>query len=116
MKAPLFSLKHIGINTADSAAAKELSARLCDIFGLTPGHENDTHIFAGGLFEVMKHNNLGTYGHIALQTENVEDAIVYFAQKGIGICEETIRKDNNGTIVFAYLKLEIGGFAVHLTQ
>ena len=110
MNAPVFTLKHIGINTADGAAAAELSGCLCGIFGLTPGHENDTHIFAGSLFEVMKN------GHIALQTADVEKAIAYLAGKGVGIREKTVRRDDSGSIIFAYLDREFGGFAVHLTQ
>lgn len=116
MNAPVFTLKHIGINTADGAAAAELSGCLCGIFGLTPGHENDTHIFAGSLFEVMKNGRLGAYGHIALQTADVEKAIAYLAGKGVGIRERTVRRDDSGSIIFAYLDREFGGFAVHLTQ
>ena len=63
----------------------------------------------------MKNEEIGTNGHIALQTEDVEDAIKYFSEKKIGIKENTIKRDENEKIVFAYLDVELGGFAFHLT-
>ncbi len=116
MRPPQFQLKHIGINTPDGAAAEKLTCELCELFSLQRGDENGTHIFAGSLFEVMKHEQIGTHGHIALQTEDVEKAAAYFREKGISVQEHTVRRDELGKIIFAYLDLEIGGFAVHLTR
>lgn len=114
MNAPKFTIKHIGINTPSESEANALITFLCDLFALQRGDENDSHIFAGSLFEVMKNETIGKNGHIALQTEDVEAAIRYFAQKGISIREETVRR-RDGKIIFAYLNLELGGFDVHLT-
>ena len=115
MQAPEFRIKHVGINTPSGEAAEALTGELCGLFELKRGHENDAHIFAGDLFEVMKHEKIGTHGHIALQTSDVEGAIAYFAEKGISVLESTIRRDAQGRITFAYLDLEVGGFAFHLT-
>lgn len=114
MNAPHFLIKHIGINTPNEVAAEKLAVLLCDLFQLPRGDENDKHIFAGSLFEVQKNADIGEHGHIALQAEDIEYAIAYFASRGIGIRDNTIRR-KNGKIVFAYLDLNIGGFAVHLT-
>lgn len=115
MNPPQFRLKHIGINTPDDMAAQSLANRLCELFGIRRGDENSTHIFAGSLFEVMKNEKIGACGHIAVQTENVEKAVEYFREKGVGILEDTVRRGEDGKITFAYLDLEVGGFAVHLT-
>ena len=115
MDAPKFHIKHIGINTGSGEAAEALTTRLCELFSLQRGHENDSHIFAGDLFEVMKNGNCGSKGHVALQTDDVERAVAYFEEKGIQIRPETVRKNDQGKITFVYLDLDIEGFAVHLT-
>lgn len=114
MNAPHFLIKHIGINTPNEIVAENLAAFLCDLFQLPRGDENEKHIFIGSLFEVQKNAENGEHGHIALQTEDVESAIAYFVSRGIGVQKETVRK-KNGRTIFAYLDLDIGGFAVHLT-
>ena len=113
---PTFRIKHVGINNPNDAAAEIMLETLSKTFDLPRANETDSHIFAGSLFEVMKNTRYGEYGHVALQTEDVEAAIAYFAEKGIGIQEDTIRRDDQGHIIFAYLQLEIGGFAFHLTK
>lgn len=112
---PKFRIKHVGINNPDEPTALKMHALLCTLFDLPRGGENDSHIFAGDLFEVMKDQRRGAHGHVALQTEDVEGAIAYFADKGIGVLEDTVRRDTEGHITFAYLDLEVGGFAFHLT-
>ena len=39
-----------------------------------------------------------------------------FESQGYEILEESIRKKENGNILSAYLKDEIGGFAVHIIE
>ena len=112
---PDFRIKHVGINTINNTEAENLLQQLMLIFDLERGNENNSHVFAGTLFEVMKNEEIGTNGHIALQTEDDEDAIKYFSEKKIGIKENTIKRDENEKIVFAYLDVELGGFAFHLT-
>lgn len=115
MDAPTFKIKHIGINSDSPEHAEQLITSICDIFGLKRCNEHPNNVFAGSLFEIMRNKHIGTHGHIALQTDNVEYAIAYFREKGINIREETVRRTENGSIYFAYLELDIGGFSVHLT-
>ena len=70
-----YRLKHVGINCENEAEAKKLVSLLCHLFNMETGHENDTHTFVSTAFEVMKHNQIGTHGHIALQTDDVEAAM-----------------------------------------
>lgn len=112
---PKFRVKHVGINNPDESSALKMHAFLCETFDLPCGNENESHIFAGDLFEVMKNETRGAHGHIALQTEDVDGAIAYLAGKGIGILKDTVRRDAEGHVTFAYLDLEVGGYAIHLT-
>ena len=115
MEAPKFRIKHVGITTGSEQEARALEKKLCALFGLEDGHENDAHIFAGDLFEIMKHDRRGKKGHVGLYTEDIDRAVEYFAEKGIGLVEETVKRDENGHITFAYLDVEFEGFAFHLT-
>ena len=65
---PDFRIKHVGINTINNTEAENLLQQLMLIFDLERGNENNSHVFAGTLFEVMKNEEIGTNGHIALQT------------------------------------------------
>ena len=76
-----YRLKHVGINCENEAEAKKLVSLLCHLFNMETGHENDTHTFVSTAFEVMKHNQIGTHGHIALQTDDVEAAMKDLASK-----------------------------------
>lgn len=112
--APVYRIKHIGINHPDSETAMAAAEKLCTIFDLSLEKETGTKVFAGELFELKKNCARGTYGHIALQTEDIEAAVKYLAGKGIGIYEDTIRRNAEGKISFVFLNLEISGFAFHL--
>ena len=110
-----YRIKHVGINNKTDRQARELADKLCEIFGLEQVSESAASIFAGDIFEVMKHSRRGTHGHLALQTEDVEAAMAELAQKGITFYEDTIRRDKDGKIIFVYLQREFGGFSIHLT-
>lgn len=116
MNTPKFRIAHVGINHTNSEDAIKTTEQLCTIFGLEPNDETPTHIFAGDLFEVKKNMQRGTVGHVAMETDDVEAAIEYLAEKGIEIQPNTIRRDADGKIFFVFLKLEIAGFAFHLCQ
>lgn len=110
-----YTIAHIGISHENETAAADTLAQLMYFFGVEPQKEDAGKVFAGELFEVMKHDRLGARGHIALRTEDVEAAMADLAQRGITFREETFRRDETGKIVFAYLTQEIAGFAFHLT-
>lgn len=111
---PQYRIKHIGLNHPDAETALDTVKKLCGIFDLRPANETDTHIFAGSLFEVKKNCSRGTYGHVALQTDDIEAAIQHLAKKGASIREDTIQRNEAGRIKFVYLDFEIAGFAFHL--
>lgn len=111
---PKYRIAHVGINHPDEEKALDTARKLCAFFDLVPNDETGTHIFAGSLFEVKKNCLKGTYGHIAMQTDDLEAAIEHLAKKGIQVKEESIRRNAEGRIKFAYLDLEIAGFAFHL--
>lgn len=112
---PTYRIAHIGINTESSEAAYALADTLCATFGQERKKDTPNNVFAGDIFEAMKHSRRGTHGHIALQTDDVAAAMADLASKGITFQEDTIRRDENGKIYFVYLEQEIGGFAFHLT-
>ena len=113
--ASVYRIKHIGINHQDSETAMAAAEKLCAIFDLSLEKETGTRVFVGELFELKKNCARGKYGHVAMQTKDVETAIEHLAKKGVGILEDTIRRDKEGKIVFVFLDLEISGFAFHLT-
>ena len=110
-----YRIAHIGINTENSEEAYALAEVLCGLFCQEPERDAPVSLFAGNIFEIMKHSRRGKNGHIALQTPDVEAAMADLAKKGITFQEDTIRRDENGHIRFVYLVQEIGGFAFHLT-
>ena len=115
---PSYSIKHIGINNPDEPAAQGLADLLCHLFGLERTRETPTAVFAGTIFEVMKHHDpvkRGVNGHIGLQTDDVEGAMADLAQKGITFQQDSIRRDENGKVNFVYLEQQFGGFSLHLT-
>lgn len=115
MEAPKFEIRHIGITAANEEEARALQVKLSALFGIPKGHENEAHIFAGDLFEILKHDRRGKKGHVGLYTEDIDEALKYFAEKGIGVVEETVKRDENGRVTFAYLDIQLEGFAFHLT-
>ena len=113
---PKYRIAHVGINNETSDEAYALAKVLCEIFCQEPGADNPTNVFAGSLFEVMKHSQRGVHGHIGLQTDDVEAAMADLASKGITFQEDTIRYNEEGKIRFVYLQQQFGGFAFHLTD
>ncbi len=59
--------------------------------------------------------HLGTNGHIAIRTNNIDRALYYLAKRGYEPDEMTA-KYKNGKLSAVYLKSEFGGFAMHLLQ
>ena len=109
------SLVHIGINAQAEDEALRGAAQFERLFGmvLKPGNSS---IFAGEGIEIMKKPGLGKNGHIGIGTSSVPKAAAFLERQGIEFNKDTIRTDDKGNWTFAYLKDEILGFAVHLTQ
>ena len=110
-----YTIKHVGINSKNEAEARQTAELLCRLFNVEITADAPNNIFAGTIFEVMKHDRTGKNGHFALQTDDIEAAMEDLASKGITFKEETIKRNAEGRITFVYLVQEIAGFAIHLT-
>ncbi len=108
-----FSLMHLGLNHDSTEEARSAAAFL-GALGFAP-KEGASSIFAGNSFELMLGPGRGRYGHIGLTANNIDRAIAFLGRMGVGIVEETVKRDSQGTKV-AYLDRELSGFAVHLAR
>ncbi|MDR1933686.1 MAG: bifunctional 4-hydroxy-2-oxoglutarate aldolase/2-dehydro-3-deoxy-phosphogluconate aldolase [Spirochaetales bacterium] len=111
-----FEIFHVGINHPNAEEAMKTSGWLFKFLKLEPNRDGESAIFAGKLFEVMKHSKRGSHGHIGIGVNSVERGLAAFKRKGIGVQEDTIRKDASGNMTIAYLDCEIAGFQWHLSR
>lgn len=109
-----FELVHVGINTPNDREASALAELLSRMFNLPP-RQGQKSRFAGSYFECMKTPFLGTNGHIAMATENLESAMGELKEKGFSFNMETAAYDEKG-IKNVYLNGEFGGFAIHILR
>ena len=110
-----FELLHIGINTSDSSEALSLAEQLSAMFNLNPKHGNKSE-FAGAFFECMKAPYLGSNGHIAMGTSDLEAAVEELKEKGYTFNMQTAAYSETGKLKNIYLNGEYGGFAIHILQ
>ncbi|WP_026653247.1 bifunctional 4-hydroxy-2-oxoglutarate aldolase/2-dehydro-3-deoxy-phosphogluconate aldolase [Butyrivibrio proteoclasticus] len=109
-----FTMKHVGINETDAAAA-EKTADMFNLFGFGTKVGNSS-VFAGSVVEVMKSQGRGTHGHIAIGTNNVDRAVYHLGKQGVKFDETSFSFDADNHLKVAYLAEEFGGFAVHLVK
>lgn len=109
-----FELRHVGINCRNEEEACSVAGRFEDIFGFKKKVGNSS-VFAGTAVEAMKKPYLGKNGHIAVGTDDIEQAVKYLQEKGVEVDMSTA-KYKGEQLTAVYLKEEIGGFAVHLVQ
>lgn len=109
-----FELAHIGVNCIDADESMDVCEKLNSAFGfdIKPGSSSN---YASNSIEVMKSMYLGKNGHIAIRTNSIFSAIDELSKRGFVVDMENTRYQDNKMIA-AYLKDEIGGFAVHLLQ
>lgn len=110
-----FELVHVGINNDNLEEAKKLRDTLCLLFNLEP-RDGKKSVFAGKEFECLREHFLGTNGHIAMQTENLEAAVEELKEKGFSFRMETAAYNAEGKLSNIYLDGEFGGFAIHILQ
>lgn len=110
-----FELEHVGINMNNAEEAKELAEFLSTVFNLSPRHGQKSE-FAGDYFECMKTPFLGTNGHIAMKTMNLEEAVKELKSKNMTFNMDTAAYDENGKLKNIYLDGEFGGFAIHILR
>lgn len=110
-----FKVVHVGMNCKDDAEAEQVARLFCSLFDV-PYLPNETAVFAGSLVECIKGPYLGTHGHIALGTNNVDRAIYQLKNRGVIFDESSRKVDPQGHTTLIYFKEEIGGFALHLVK
>ncbi len=110
-----FKVVHIGVNSADEAEADTTASTLEEAFGFARD-ERAKSVFAGSGVEVMKYKGMGTCGHVAVKTSNVDRAVYHLKRKGFEFDMDSAVYAPDGSLKFIYLKNEIGGFAYHLVK
>ncbi len=110
-----FELAHVGVNNEDKDQAGASANVLGGIFGM-PVKVGNSSTFVGTAVEFMHTQYYGTNGHIGFKTNSMPRALEYLKKNNIEVIEESIKKDDKGNLVSAYLKDEIGGFAVHIVR
>lgn len=110
-----FTLAHVGVNTASAEEAGKLAELLCTLFNLEPRHGQKSE-FAGEYFECMKAPFLGTNGHIAMATPDLEAAVEELKGKGFAFNMDTAAYGPDGKLKNVYLAGEFGGFAIHILR
>ncbi|GAB6089437.1 bifunctional 4-hydroxy-2-oxoglutarate aldolase/2-dehydro-3-deoxy-phosphogluconate aldolase [Spirochaeta dissipatitropha] len=108
-----FSFAHVGINSQDDNEAAA-SADFFSLLGLEI-RNGASSIFASDAIEIMKSPYLGTHGHIAIRTWNIDRATAFLEKYGFKAVEETA-KYKDGNMIAIYLEPGLGGFALHLLQ
>ena len=107
-----FEIGHIGINCNGAEESKQI----CDMFGRAFGFaympSDGPSDFSSRQIEIKKYGGRGTKGHLAIVTNSIDCAIGEMKRRGIALDEELVYED--GKLIAAWLKDEIGGFAVHL--
>ena len=110
-----FEVEHVGINMTSETEADSVANSFSKLLGLTK-NSNSSSIFVGRAVEVMKTPYLGTNGHIAIKTNNIERAVFHLEQQGFEFNQESKKYNDKDKLVAIYLNGEMGGFAVHLVQ
>ena len=110
-----FELLHVGIHPTDSESPTEIAGAFENLFGFK-SNEKESAIFAGTYIEALKNKFLGTHGHLAIGTNNIDRAIYYLENQGYEVDENNKFFNEKGNLISNYLKKEIGGFAIHLLQ
>ncbi len=109
-----FEVAHVGINTPDERTALDVAGGYDKLFGFGVKDGNSS-AFAGSGIEVMKSMYLGKNGHLAIRTNHMGRAIAHLEKNGFAV-DVANAKYKGDRMVAAYLKDEVGGFAIHLLQ
>lgn len=111
-----FSFAHVGLNCGTQEKARDCMRFFQEAFD-QPAAEGNSSVFVGNRqIELMKKPFYGTNGHLGFYTHSVERAIYHLEQRGLGVIEESIRRDGKGRMQSAYLQEEVNGFAVHVVR
>lgn len=107
-------LAHVGISSPSADDALGGAKTLAALLGLEV-IENAASVFSATYVEWMKGCGRGDYGHIGFHVSNMDRAVAWLERRGIEYLPETyVKKD--GKYGAIYLREQIGGFAIHLTE
>lgn len=109
-----FELAHVGINCENAEEAEKTADAFDGLFGFAK-EIRPRSVFAGTEIEALKFMGRGAKGHIGISTNSVSRAKNYLEMMGCAFDEESAQYAGN-KLKLIYMKDEIGGFAVHLTQ
>lgn len=110
-----FELAHVGVNNQNADEAIAFATMLGDIFCM-PVKVGNSSTFVGTSVEFMHSQYFGKNGHIGFKTNSMIRALAYLKKNHIDVIEDSIRKDEQGKLVSAYLQKEIGNFAIHIVR
>jgi 2-dehydro-3-deoxyphosphogluconate aldolase/(4S)-4-hydroxy-2-oxoglutarate aldolase len=110
-----FRLSHLGFNTQSADEALFTAGLWEELFNF-PVRPGSASTFAGPYFEHMNAPFLGSHGHIAIGTLSVDRAVAYLKRQGRDFKMETAKFNDRGSLSSIYLKDDIAGFAIRLTQ
>ena len=99
------------MNTAGEAEARDITQTAVGI----SSQEGAKSYITGNVIEVIKGGYLGTNGHIAIGTPDIDAAVAYLEEKGLRFDPATTEWDENGKKI-VYLDHELAGFALHLVR
>ena len=102
------------MNTAGEAEARDITQLMQTAFGIS-SQEGAKSYITGNVIEVIKGGYLGTNGHIAIGTPDIDAAVAYLEEKGLRFDPTTPEWDENGKKI-VYLDHELAGFALHLVR
>lgn len=110
-----FSFGHMGINCSGPEEMQAGADKMTALFGF--GQEAlPASIFASGGIELLKTPGAGQHGHIAIHVHSLPRAVAYLKAVGTEFPENAERYDADGKLLAVYLKEELCGFALHLTD
>ena len=110
-----FKLMHVGVNNDSADTAASGAKKLCDLLSQDYNDASES-VFVGSMIEMMNTPVRGTHGHIAIQTNYLDRALYHLKKRGYEFDESSFKYNDKNEIIFAYLKDEIAGFAIHFTQ
>lgn len=110
-----FQFGHLGINTTCPEQAQQLARYLCALFAL-PTQDGSSSVYSGKQIEIMKTPGRGTHGHICILTNDLPGAIEMLEARGVAFDRTAFKYDGAGQLLAAYLREEVCGFALHLSE
>ncbi len=105
---------HVGINSENAAQAEQTASLLAGLFPAAR-KETPTVVFMGDGIEIMKKTGKGKNGHLAIACNNLDRAVFQLERRGLAFDHEAAGTDSMGHR-YIFLKDEIAGYAVHLSE